>query len=88
MRSAGVVEGQIPADPGTGFGYAGIGPQVDLFVFDAPPETLDEDIVAPSPLAIYYRQCIGKANVTRGMLILISRAANTLMKSVEVNWQP
>lgn len=56
MRPAGVVECQIPADSGTGFGHAGIGPQIYLFVFDAPPETLDEDIVAPSPLAINYRQ--------------------------------
>ena len=53
MRATAVVEGQIAADPGTGFRDAGIGPQVDLLVFDGPPEALDEDIVAPGPLAIH-----------------------------------
>lgn len=44
MRAAGVVEGQISADPGPGLGHAGTGLQVDLFVFGGPPQTLDEDI--------------------------------------------
>lgn len=74
MGPSAVVEGQIPADPGAGLGDAGIGPQVDLLIFDAPPQTFDEDVVAPSPLP--------------SMLILISRAASTLMKSVEVNCLP
>jgi hypothetical protein len=88
MWAAAVVEAEIPCDPGAGFRNAGIGSQVDLFVFDGSPQALDEDVVAPSSLAIYYRHCIGKANVTRGMLILISREASTLMKSVDVNWLP
>ena len=53
MRATAVVEGQIAADPGTGFRDAGIGPQVDLLVFDGPPQALDEDIVAPGALAIH-----------------------------------
>ena len=53
MRAAAIVEGQIAADPGPGFGHAGIGPQVDLFVFDGPPQALDEDIVPPRALAIH-----------------------------------
>ena len=53
MRPSAVVEGQIPADPGACLGDAGIGPQVDLLIFDAPPQTLDEDVVTPSPLAIH-----------------------------------
>src|SRR5690606_9045046 len=40
-------------DPGAGFGSAGIGAQVDLFVFDGSPQALDEDIVAPGRLAIH-----------------------------------
>ena len=50
MGPSAVVEGQIPSDPGACLGDAGIGPQVDLLIFDAPPQTLDEDVVAPSPL--------------------------------------
>jgi hypothetical protein len=40
------------ADPGPGLGHAYIGPQVDFLVFDGLPEALDEDVVAPGPLAI------------------------------------
>jgi hypothetical protein len=50
--------------------------------------TQREDVVAPGAFALCYRQCIGKANVTTGMLILISLAANPLMKSVDMNWLP
>lgn len=53
MRTATIVKGQIPADPSPGFGHAGIGAQVDLFVFDGPPQALDEDIVPPRALAIH-----------------------------------
>lgn len=53
MRTAIVIEAEIAANPGTGFRDAGVGPQVDLLVFDGPPEALDEDIVAPGPLAIH-----------------------------------
>jgi hypothetical protein len=53
MRATGIAEGQIPANPGAGLGHAGIGPQVDLLIFDAPLQTLDEDVVAPSPLVIH-----------------------------------
>jgi len=60
MGQSAVVEGEIPADPGACLGDAGIGPQVDLLIFDAPPQTLDEDVVAPSPLAIDYRQGIAR----------------------------
>ena len=56
MGPSAVVEGQIPADPGAGLGDAGASSQVDLLIFDAPPQTLDEDVVAPGALAICYRQ--------------------------------
>jgi len=48
VRAAAVIEAQISADPGAGLRHAGIDPQVDLLVFDGPPEALDEDVVAPS----------------------------------------
>ena len=50
MWAAAVVESEIAADPGAGLRDAGVGPQVDLFVFDGPPEALDEDVVAPGAL--------------------------------------
>ena len=53
MWASAVVEGQIPANPGPGLGHAGIGPQVDAFVFDAPQQKLDEDVVPPGALAIH-----------------------------------
>ena len=59
-----------------GFGQAGIGPQVKLFVFDGPPQALDEDIVASAP----------RTGPFPSMLIPISRSASTLIKSMDVNW--
>ena len=53
MRSPRVVERQIAGQPVPGGGHAFIGAQVDLLVFDATPEPLDEDVVAPGPLAIH-----------------------------------
>jgi len=53
MWASAVVEGQIPANPGPGLGHAGIGPQVDFLVLDAPPQTLDEDVVPTGALAIH-----------------------------------
>ncbi len=53
MGPSAVVEGQMPADSGACLGDAGLGPQVDLLIFDAPRRTLDDDVVAPSPLAIH-----------------------------------
>jgi len=53
MGPSAVVEGQIPGNPGACHGDASVGPQVDFLIFDAPPQTLDEDVVAPSPLAIH-----------------------------------
>ena len=53
MGAAAVVEGQISADPGAGLRDTRVNPQVDLLVFDSPPEALDKDVVAPGTLAIH-----------------------------------
>lgn len=53
MRASRVVEAHVSADPGPGFGHAGIGPQVDFLVFDGPPETLDKNVVLPGTLAVH-----------------------------------
>ena len=74
MRSAAVVEAGIAADPGAGFRNAGVGPQADLLVFDAPPKPLDKDVVAPGALAIHAD--------------LDLPACQHLDEVVEVNWLP
>ena len=56
MRPLAVVETQIPADRRAGLRDAGVGSEVDLLVFDRPPEPLDEDVVAPS--RSWPRQCV------------------------------
>ncbi len=45
MRASDVVEGQIAADASAGLGHGLVGVEVDLLVFDRPPEPLDEDVV-------------------------------------------
>jgi hypothetical protein len=47
MWSPAVVEVQILADGSAGFRHVGVGLQVYLLVFDALPDTFDEDVVAP-----------------------------------------
>ena len=43
-----------PYGPGSVSGrYMVVGAQIDLLVFDAPPEALDEDVVAPCALAVH-----------------------------------
>lgn len=53
MWLSAIVEVQIPANPSAGLRDAGVSPKVDLLVFDGPPQTLDEDVVAPCALAIH-----------------------------------
>src|SRR5215211_3422489 len=53
MRSAGVVEAEIPADRGAGLGDRVVSSEVDLLVLDRSPEPLDEDVVAPGTLAVH-----------------------------------
>ena len=43
----------VSAERSPRFGDAGIGPQVNLLVFDGPPEPLHENIVPPRPFAIH-----------------------------------
>ena len=53
MGPSGVVEAEVAADRGSGIGHGIIGAQVDLLVFDRPPEPLDEDVVTPGALAVH-----------------------------------
>src|SRR5262245_24813715 len=53
MGSTAVVEVDVAAKRGTRLADAVIGPQIHLLVFDAAPETLDEDVVAPRAAAVH-----------------------------------
>src|SRR3954465_1788128 len=53
MRSAGVVEAEIPADRGASLGDRVVSSEVDLLVLDRSPEPLDDDVVAPGTLAVH-----------------------------------
>ena len=53
MRSAAVVEVQVAADRSAGLADAAVGLEMNLLVFDAAPQPLDEDIVPPSAFAVH-----------------------------------
>jgi hypothetical protein len=52
MRSPGVVKVQVAADRTAGLADNVVGLQIYLFIFDAAPQPLDEDIVSLSPFAV------------------------------------
>ena len=53
MRSACVVERQIPPQAFTRSRYAVIGAQVDLLVFDRPPKPFNEHTVPPRSFSVH-----------------------------------
>ena len=53
MWASTIVEAELSPDRGTGLGDAGVGSQVDLLVFDGPPEALNQDIVPPGALSVH-----------------------------------
>src|SRR5206468_5483138 len=53
MWTPAIVEVEVSADRGAGVGHAVVGPQVDLLVFDAAPQPLDEHVVPPSPFTVH-----------------------------------
>src|SRR6516162_9669581 len=53
MRSVAIVKVEVAIDRGAGVADAVIGSQVDLLVFDAAPQPLDKDVVAPSSFAVH-----------------------------------
>jgi hypothetical protein len=54
VRSSAIVEVKIPADRSSGFGHAVISPEIHhLLAFDAAPQPLDNDVAAPSALAVF-----------------------------------
>jgi hypothetical protein len=48
-----IVEADPGANAGLRLGHRRIGTEVDLFVFEAAPQSLDEDVVHAAPLAVH-----------------------------------
>jgi len=53
MRSAAIVEVEIAAHRCARLADAVVGSQIDLLVFDAVPQPLDEYVVPPSPFSVH-----------------------------------
>jgi hypothetical protein len=53
MRSSAVIEFQISADRCARLADRVVGAQIDLLIFEASLEPLDEDVVAPCALAVH-----------------------------------
>jgi len=58
--------------------------QVDGFLLYGSPKPLDEGVVQIAAPPIYNRRCIGNANVTRGIEVLISGFVNVVIQSAPV----
>src|SRR6476619_4919722 len=70
-----VVKSEVLADRSAGLADAAVAPQIHLLVFDAAPQPLDEDVVAPgAPLP--------------SMLIAIPFLISTSVNAAPVNWRP
>lgn len=64
----------IPANADAGLGHSLVGVEVDLLIFDRPPEPLDEHVVPPVPLP--------------SIEMAISAFFSTAVKPTEVNCDP
>src|SRR5664279_4551803 len=53
MRPTAIVEAEIAADRRAGLGHAVVGSQIHLLVFDAAPQPLNEDVVAPRAFSVH-----------------------------------
>ncbi len=53
MGSLSVVERKVRAEPASQLTAGLVSFEVNVFVFDAPPETLDKDVVDPAALAVH-----------------------------------
>jgi hypothetical protein len=53
MRPPGITVLHPPVHPGLHLGHAGVFFQVDVLVFDAPSEPLDENVVHPTPAPVH-----------------------------------
>src|SRR5260370_1560109 len=62
-----IIKVQVAADRSASLGYAFVGPQIHLLVFDAAPQALDEHIVPPSPFTVHAdRNAVGGEHAGEG----------------------
>ena len=74
MWAPAIIKAEMPADPSSGLRHAFVGVQIDLLIFDRPPEPLDKDIVPPCAATVH-------GDVDLGFF-------STAVKSMEVNCDP
>ncbi len=53
MRPDRIVECHVACDPGLSIAGRVVGMEVDLFIFEAPPQPFHEHVVAPAPFPIH-----------------------------------
>ena len=53
MWASAIIEVQVSADRSAGLADTVVGPQIDLLIFDAAPQPLDEDVIPPSSFAVH-----------------------------------
>ena len=77
-----IVEAEPGANAGLRLGDTGMGVQIDLFIFQAAPQMLYEDVVhAAAP-------GLRRGKLLPSMLIVIPQYSSTPVNSMPVNWQP
>jgi len=74
MWSTVIVKVEIAANRSTRLADAVVSPQIDLFVFDAAPQPLDEHVIPQAPLP--------------SMLIAMALSASTPVNAAPVNANP
>ena len=82
VLALGVAKVQPGSNAGLGFGHCRIGVEVDLLVFEAAPQPLNQDVVhAPAPR-------LRGGRLLPSMLIMIPCRFTVPVKSPLVNWLP
>ena len=79
LRPPAVVEGQIPVTALTGYRDAFIGAQVNLLVFDRPPQPVGKDVVAPCTFAVH-------ANLDACVLQRLDKADGRELAALSIGW--
>ena len=87
-----VVEAEPGAKAGLGLSEARIGIEVDLFVFEAPPQSLDEDVVHAATLAVHADHDLvplqGASEVVAGELAALRFREGRLWSVLKISGRP
>ena len=74
MWASAIVKGQISTDADAGLRHGPVGVEINLLIFDRPPESLDETLSRHAPLP--------------SIEMAISAFFSTVVKSTDVNCDP